>query len=104
MNTKMLHMFESIKSETYTTYTDFLEKSDIERIKQWFSSVAQENSCEGFEKIISLMYEFYIREDIDFRSDDEYTRIVSYLSEEYGFAAKDFLNLYQGFKKIFFEG
>lgn len=103
MSSRIINMLEAIKTETYTTYTDFLEKTDIERVTQWFSSAVSENSCE-FEKIISLMYELYIREDIDFYPYEKYTSVVSYLSEEYEFDANDFLNLYHQFKKMVFEG
>ena len=102
MNSRMINMLEAIKTETYTTYTDFLENTDVGIINQWFFSVALEKSYR-LEKVISLMYELYVREDIDFYPYEEYTKIVSYLSEKYKFAANDFLNLYIQFKKMIFE-
>lgn len=102
MNSRMINMFEAIKTETYTAYTDFLENTDEDRVNQWFSSVALENSYR-FEQVIGLMNELYIREDIDLYPYEEYTRTVSFLSEKYKFAANNFLNLYIQFKTMVFE-
>lgn len=56
------------------------------------------------EKVISLMYELYVREDIDFYPYEEYTRIISYLSTQYNFDKNDCLSLYSAFRKLVFEG
>ena len=103
MNFRMINLLEAIKTKTYTTYTDFLENADVEKITRWFSAAASEKLCE-FEKAIDLMYELYIREDIDFCPYEEYTRIASCLSEKYEFDVNDFLNLYHQFRMMVFEG
>lgn len=102
MNSRMINMLEAMKSEPYTTYTDFLKDADVGKITHWFSSVTPEDSCK-LEKVINLMYELYVRENIDFYPYEEYTRVVSYLSEEYKFATNDFLSLYRQFKKMITE-
>lgn len=103
MNARIVNMLEAIKVGTYIKYTDYLENSDIDAICQWSYPIISGNRDE-IEKVISLMYELYIREDIDFYPYEEYTRIISYLSTQYNFEKKDFLNLYSAFRRLVFEG
>lgn len=102
MNARIVNMLEAIKVGTYIIYTDYLENSDIDAICQWSYPIISGNRDE-IEKVISLMYELYIREDIDFYPYEEYTRIISYLSTQYNFDKNNFLNLYSAFRKLVFE-
>lgn len=103
MNTRIVNMLEAIKVGTYIIYTDYLENTDIDAICQWSYPIISGNRDE-IEKVISLMYELYVREDIDFYPYEEYTRIISYLSTQYNFDKNDFLSLYSAFRKLVFEG
>ena len=102
MNYQMINMLEAIKTGTYTSCTNYLEKVTVEEILQWFCSFSLDNTNE-IENIISLMYELYVREDIDLRPYEEYTRVVSYLAEKYNFDKSKFLDLYQQFHQMVFE-
>ena len=97
MNARIVNMLEAIKVGTYIIYTD------IDAICQWSYPIISGNRDE-IEKMISLMYELYVREDIDFFPYEEYTRIISYLSTQYNFDKNDFLSLYSAFRKLVFEG
>ena len=89
MNHQMISMLEDIKTGTYTSYTN------------WFTQFALGNTNET-ESIISLIYELYIREDIDLRPYEEYVKVVSYLAEKYNFDKSKFLYLYQQFRQMIF--
>jgi len=102
MNHQIINMLEAIKTETYTSYVNYLNKATVERISKWFCSFALEDVGE-IENIIGLMYELYVREDIDLRPYEDYTRLVSYLAEKYKFDASKFLDLYQQLRQMIFE-
>lgn len=103
MNARIVNMLEAIKGGTYIIYTDYLENTDIDAICQWFHPIISGDRYE-IEKVISLMYELYLRENIDFYPYEEYMQIVSYLSTQYNFNKDDFLDLYSAFRKLVFGG
>ena len=102
MNHHIINMLEAIKTGTYTSYVNYLDEATVEQISKWFSSFASED-IRGIKNIIDLMYELYVREDIDLRPYEDYARLVSSLAEKYKFAESEFLNLYQQFRQMVFE-
>lgn len=101
MNHQMISMLEDIKTGTYTSYTNYLDEVTVNQILHWFTQFALGDTNET-ESIISLIYELYIREDIDLRPYEEYVKVVSYLAEKYNFDKSKFLYLYQKFRQMIF--
>lgn len=102
MNHQMINMLEDIKSGAYTSYTDYLDEVTVNHIVHWFAQFAS-GGANKVENILNLIYELYIREDIDFRPYEEYICVVSYLSEKYDFDKSRFLDLYQQYRYLVFE-
>lgn len=102
MNHQMINMLEDIKTGSYTSYTDYLDEVTVNHIVRWYTQFASVGTNK-VENILNLIYELYIREDIDFCPCEEYIRVVSYLSEKYYFDKSRFLDLYQQFRHMVFE-
>ena len=94
-------MLEDIKIAAYKGVTNYLAPNDIQTLRQWYERFSDIKYIDD-ENLVSLMYELYIREDIDFRPCEDYNVIVSSLAEKYCFNSTNFLNMYQQYRKILF--
>lgn len=101
MNNKLVNMLEDIKTNKYTIYSNYLNDVDIENISKWYGSFAL-NEQVDFEIIINLMYELYIREDIDSRPYEDYKRLTTYFADKYRFKSVNFLDIYRSFRNLLF--
>lgn len=101
MKNGLVEMLEDIKCGQYTTFYDYLDDDSIQELYRWFNKYSNSESV-VIERIIDLMYELYIRENIDCHPVDEYERIVSNLASQFRFKAHDFLDLYACFRKMVF--
>lgn len=102
MQYRLIRLLEDVKLNKYNNYHDYLKNEDIEKLKEWYNSFAIIKSLD-VDKIISFMYELYLREDIDLRPYEDYARLVTYLAIEYQFKKNDFLEIYKGFKKLLYK-
>lgn len=102
MKIKLIDLLEDIKLDKYTSYTDYLDSADVEEIAKWYNTFAVKESI-NFETIIELIYELYIREDIDLRPYEEYKRLTTYLADKYGFNCEHFLDVYRSFRNLLFS-
>ena len=102
MNNRIIRMFEDIKCNKYSAYCDYVNEDDIRSIRQWFFKCSRDDSATT-ENIISLMYELYIRENIDFYPNDEYARIVAQIARKYHLNTVDFPEIYMSFRKMVYE-
>lgn len=101
MISNLTNMLEDIKSGTYSGYANYLGSNEIQLLLQWYNCFSSQKS-KDVNHSIDLLYELYIRGNIDYKPYEEYKKIVSSLVERYHFKYSDFLNLYQQFKKITF--
>lgn len=101
MHLKIITMLESIKHGTYKGYKDYLGIEEIDLLKTWYCTYSALQTAD-FNRIVSLAYELYSREDIDFRPIEDYNEIVSALSQEYQFTFDSFLSMYSSFRKMLY--
>lgn len=102
MQNRLIAMLESIKHNKYNSYHDYLDSEDIETILEWYNSFTITRSSD-IEKIIDLMYELYIREDIDLRPYADYIVLITYLADEYQFDKTKFIEIYKSFRDLLFK-
>lgn len=101
MNWSIISMFEDRKRETFTNIDDYLSKSEQERIIAWFSQYTLKKDINvDVNTVIDLMYELYIRENIDFYPVDEYQRVTTVLAEKYHINRTQFLEMLQSFRLL----
>lgn len=93
MSTAIITLLEDMAHGTIIDYSNYLSSEELQAIRNWYSSYG--GSSETTDKeIIGLLYELYIREDIDFRPVDEFQDISSSLAKRYHFENTQFLNMY----------
>ena len=102
MQKRLIALLEEIKLNRYYDYHDYLNNEDIEKITEWYNSFATTSSLD-FDKIIGLMYELYLREDIDLRPYEDYIQLITYLADEYQFDKTNFLEIYKSFKDLLYK-
>jgi len=94
-------MLEDIKTGTYKGIASYLVTDDIQALRQWYENYSL-SGCIADEELVNLLYELYIREDIDFRPREHYKEIVSTLARKYHFDSTNFLSMYQQYRTILF--
>ena len=101
MNQNLINMLEDIKASNYQGVMDYINPNSIQTLRQWYAHFTDEKHFDD-ERLVSLMYELYIMEDIDFRPYEEYQEIVSLLADKYHFHNSSFLKMYQQFRMLLF--
>lgn len=105
MNWSIISMFEAIKREAFTNIADYLSNREQERVIAWFSQYTlKKDISSDVNSAINLMYELYIRENIDLYPVDEYQRITTVLSEKYHLDRTQFLEMLQNFRILVYGG
>ena len=102
MNPRIINMLESIKRNTYTNPDEYLNVTDIEAIRLWYSQYAT-SATYDIEKCIDLLYFLYIRENIEFYPYEEFQKIVSSIAQIHGFEIESFWDILAAFRKTVFN-
>ncbi len=99
MNWSIISMFEDIKREAFTNIDDYLNKSEQKCVVAWFRQYTlRKDKNVDVITVIDLMYELYIRENIDLYPIDEYQQVTTVLAEKYHFNRTQFLEMLQSFR------
>lgn len=101
MQNKLINMLEDIKMDKYTSYSNYLDGTDVEKISTWYYTFVS-NRVTDVEKIIDLIYELYIREDVDLKPYEDYKILTTYLADKYEFNCENFLDIYRSFRDLLF--
>ena len=97
----IITVFEDKKFNRYSSFDNYLDNEQVKKISHWFCKFSKKQI--NMEQVIELMYDLYLRDNIDYYDAKEYTEVVGFLSEKYGFSRSDFLDLYKQFRKLVFN-
>ena len=97
----IIKVFEDKKFNRYSSFDNYLDNEQVKKISHWFWKFSKKQI--NMEQVIELMYDLYLRDNIDYYDAKEYTEVVGFLSEKYGFSRSDFLDLYKQFRKLVFN-
>lgn len=101
MNCSIVSMLEAIKLGTFTDVDAYMKEKEKISLITWFEqySLAGEISLD-ISTVINLMYELYVRENIDFYPVEEYQRVTTELASRYHFDRTRFLEILQSFRRL----
>lgn len=101
MNIELINLLEGMKRDTASDCTFYLSSKQLQQIRDWYSKYGGEDHTSN-KDVIDLLYELYIREDIDSRPVEDYQRLVFSLADVYHFDKNQFLAMYIHFKEMLF--
>lgn len=103
MDCSIVLMLEAMKQGTFTNVEDYINEGEQKRIIAWFNQYAHgKDDNVKISIIVELLYELYIRENIDFYSTEEFQRVTIALAEKYHFDRIQFLGMLQSFRTLIY--
>lgn len=103
MNKYLINIFERIKSGDFENSHFVPDESRWIPVKVWYHKYGEIEQISD-NKLLDLLYFFYLHEDLDFYDYAHFREIVQYLQEEYGVRQNDILTMLTEYREMVYGG
>lgn len=103
MNMYLINIFECIKSGDFKNIPFVPDESRWIPVKLWYHKYGEIKQI-SHDKLLDLLYFFYLHEDLDFYDYAHFMEIVQYLQKEYGVKQDDILAMLSEYREIVYGG